>query len=209
MYVDKGKELKEIKDRVELLIEKIRELPNDQQEYFLNWISHLVVKDTYEMNELSKKIITRKDDGIMLADLMMQLREEMEEEARKKGEEKGLEEGRERGLREGRANTLKKILINKLGDITIDVNERIDSMNAKQLDILEQKIFEIQKWDDILQIQQGELCSPGFNGIWKWNYCNIEKIWCNYYVSLEPEIGKIMIAEDVKQKCPKGGRIFI
>jgi len=40
-------------------------------------------------------------------------------------------------------NTLKKILFNKLGNMPDNIEQKIDSMNDDELDVIEQKIFDI------------------------------------------------------------------
>ena len=76
-------DIKELKERLETLINKIGKLQKCEQESFIEWVTHLLAKDSYEVKNLSEKI-QKEDDEIMLADLMMQLREEWDEEARKK-----------------------------------------------------------------------------------------------------------------------------
>jgi len=40
-------------------------------------------------------------------------------------------------------NTLKKIFFNKLGNMPDNIEQKIDSMNDDELDVIEQKIFDI------------------------------------------------------------------
>ena len=52
MYVDKGKDIDELKERLETIISSMGKLSEEEQEYLFNWATHLVVKDVKEMNEL-------------------------------------------------------------------------------------------------------------------------------------------------------------
>jgi len=40
-------------------------------------------------------------------------------------------------------------LINKLGNIIYEADEKINNMSYDELDLLEQKIFEIKDWSEI------------------------------------------------------------
>jgi len=155
MYIDKGKNITELKERLEILLNKIGRLRKHEQESFFEWVAHLLAKNNYEMYELSRKIV-KEDDETMLADLMLQLREEWEAEARKIGMEKGRKEGRKEGRREGveesRILWFRRILENNIGVMPNDVNKKIDKMTKEQLDVLEEKIFNIKEWSEILEI---------------------------------------------------------
>lgn len=139
-YIGKS-EKKEISKRIVEFGKAIKKLDDEEKRLIVNWASKVMSKKREEEKILREKMWKGEDED------MLGLAEWADEMWNKE------KEGELRGEKRGRSISIKSILIKKLKeDPTSKIEDLLSDISESKLDILEDKIFEIESWKEVEEL---------------------------------------------------------
>ena len=167
VYMAKSKDKNEVANKLRNIIDLIAKLDKKEQDEFVRWAEVMFYKSdkvVYDYFEKNLKRGANKD--MALIDLIPgaieifrdEGRVEGREEGRKEGEERGkilgriegIREGEEKGKIEAKRSSIKRILTKKLKkEPSENVICRLEGLTLEELEEIEDRIFEIEDWNEI------------------------------------------------------------
>ena len=146
-FLSRSKNEREVVDRIAKLLKLMGELTINEQRALGKWTRGMFIKNKEVQEYLKKEPIYKgEDENMALEDLIPGAIEIWKQEA----EEKGLKEGRKEGELKAKLSSVRRILTKKLKDEpSEEVMFRLKSLTIEELENIEDRIFEIESWEEV------------------------------------------------------------
>jgi len=139
-YFDSSKK-EELEERLNNLTKSLAKVDNETMEVFKRWMVNVFSLNEEEKNKIEKKFMKGESEMTNIQKVVREWRRDAEIA------------GREEGIKEGKIMFMKRILNNKTGiSANDDISRLLDEADSKKLEELEDKIFDIESWEEVLEI---------------------------------------------------------